>query len=202
MDEHGDNLTQARRAYAAQDWRAAAAHFDAIPTERLTADDLAAYADAAWWLGRIEQNLRLNAAACDAFLSDSRPVEAAWAAMVLGIFHSSRGDEPQGTGWIGRAGHLLEGIPECPVHGYLLHLTEVEASLQTGRPAAAVDAARRLQDLGRRLDQPDLVALGLNGEGRAMIKSGHVVDGLKLLDEAMVAVVGGELAPFVSGTLY
>jgi hypothetical protein len=191
VDEHGDNLTQARRAYAAQDWHAAAGHFDAVATERLTADDLAAYADAAWWLGRIEDNLRLSAAACNAFLEDSRPVEAAWAAMVLGTFHLARGDEPQGMGWIGRAGRLLEGIPECPVHGYLLLFTEVEASLQAGRPAAAVDAARRMQDLGHRLDQPNLVALGLNGEGRALIKSSHLVDGLALLDEAMVTVLDG-----------
>ena len=202
MDEPGDSLTKARQAYAARDWLTAAAHFDAVETERLIADDLAAYADAVWWLGRIEDNLRLNAAACEAFLADSRPAEAAWAAMALGIFHLSRGDEPQGMGWMGRAGRLLQGIPECPVHGYLLHLTEVEASLQAGRPAVAVDAARRIQDLGHGLGQPDLVAMGLNGEGRALIKSGHLVDGLKLLDEAMVTVLDGRLAPFVSGTLY
>ena len=71
MDEHRANLTQARRAYAAQDWRTAAAHFDAVPPERLTADDLAAYADAVWWLGRIEDNLRLGAAAYHAFLAES-----------------------------------------------------------------------------------------------------------------------------------
>ena len=65
-----------------------------------------------------------------------------------------------------------------------------------------MDAARRIQDLGRGLDQPDLMALGLNGEGRALIRSGHVVDGLKLLDEAMVTVLDGRLAPFASGTLY
>ena len=65
-----------------------------------------------------------------------------------------------------------------------------------------MDAARRIQDLGRRLGRPDLVALGLNGEGRALIRSGHVVDGLKLLDEAMVTVLDGRLAPFASGTLY
>jgi hypothetical protein len=163
VDQHSDSLTRARQAHMAQDWPTAASHFDAVAGDRLTADDLAAYADAAWWLGRIEDNLRLNAAACDAFLADSRPVEAGWAAMVLGIFHLARGDEPQGIGWIGRAGRLLEGIPECPVHGYLLHITEVEASLLAGQPAAAVDAARRIQDLGRRLDQPDLMALGLNG---------------------------------------
>jgi len=202
VDQHTDNLTRARQAHAAQDWATAASRFDAVAADRLTADDLAAYADAVWWLGRIEDNLRLNAAACHAFLADSRPVEAARAAMVLGIFHLARGDEPQGVGWIGRAGRLLEGIPECPVHGYLLHITEVEASLLAGQPAAAIDAARRMQDLGRRLDQPDLMALGLNGEGRALIRSGHVVDGLKLLDEAMVTVLDGRLAPFASGTLY
>ena len=98
-----DNLTLARQAYPAQDWATAAAHFDGVATKRLTANDLAAYADAVWWLGRIEDNLRLNAAACEAFLVDSRPVEAAWAAMVLRI-HLARGDEPQGVGWIGRAG--------------------------------------------------------------------------------------------------
>jgi DNA-binding NarL/FixJ family response regulator len=202
MDEHGDILTRARRAYAAHDWRSAAARFDAVPPERLTADDLAAYADAVWWLGRIEDNLRLGAAACDAFLAESRPAEAARTALVLGIFHMARGDEPQAVGWLGRAGRLAEGIPESPVHGYVLSFTAVEASLMAGRPAAAVDAARRVQDLGRRVDAPDLVAMGMNGEGRALIRSGHVVDGLALLDEAMVTVLDGQLAPFISGTLY
>lgn len=98
MYEHTDNLTLARQAYAAQDWATAAGHFDMVATKRLTANDLTAYADAVWWLGRIEDNLRLNAVACEAFLADSRPVEAAWAAMVLGIFHLARGDEPQGVG--------------------------------------------------------------------------------------------------------
>jgi DNA-binding NarL/FixJ family response regulator len=202
VDEHRDSLTRARRAYAAQDWRSAAAHFDAVPLERLTADDLAAYADAVWWLGRIEDNLRLGAAAYDAFLAESRPAEAARTATVLGIFHTARGDEPQAVGWLGRAGRLARGLPEGPVHGYLLSFTAVEASLMAGQPAAAVDAARRVQDLGRRVDAPDLVAVGMNGEGRALIRSGHLVDGLALLDEAMVTVIDGHLAPFISGTLY
>ncbi|TCC31056.1 helix-turn-helix transcriptional regulator [Kribbella speibonae] len=202
MDEHTDKLTLARQAYTARDWATAAALFDVVATEQLTSTDLTAYADAAWWLGRIEDTLRLNAAACDAFLAAFRPVEAAWTAMVLGIFHLGRGDEPQGMGWIGRAGRLLQGAPECKVHGYLLHLTEVETNLQAGRPAAAADAARRTQDLGRRLGQPDLVALGLNGEGRALIRSGQVADGLRLLDEAMITVLDGRLDPFASGTLY
>jgi ATP/maltotriose-dependent transcriptional regulator MalT len=202
LDDHRHDLIRARQAYAARDWATAAAQFAVVAPGGLTADDLAAYADAVWWLGSIEDNLRLNAAARDAFLAESRPVEAAWAALVLGIFHLARGDEPQGVGWIGRAGRLVEGMPESPVHGYLLLVNEVEPNLRAGQPAAAVNAARRMQELGRRLERPDLMALGLNAEGRALIASGQVVDGLKLLDEAMVTVLDGRLAPFASGTLY
>jgi DNA-binding CsgD family transcriptional regulator len=202
LDEDAHHVSEARKAYAAQDWATAARRFDAVVAGRLTADDLAAYADTVWWLGRVDDNLRLSAAACDAFLADARPVEAAWTAFLLGIFHLGRGDEPQGVGWIGRAGRLLEGIPEGPVHGYLLLITEVEPSLLAGQSAAALDAARRMQALGRRLRRSDLVALGLNGEGRALIRSGNVVVGLKVLDEAMVTVLDGQLDPFASGTLY
>jgi len=202
VDDNTDDLTRARQAYAAQDWAVAAARFDGVAAERLTADDQSAYADAVWWLGRIEDTLRLGAAAYQAFLAESRPGDAARTATMLGIFHMARGDEPQALGWLGRAGRLAEDIPESTVHGYLVSFTVVEASLLAGQPAAAVDAARRVKDLGRRIDAPDLVAVGLNGEGRALIRSGHLIDGLALLDEAMVTVLEGRLAPFISGTLY
>ena len=105
MDENTDNLTQARQAYAAQDWPTAAAHFDAVAAERLTADDLAAYADAVWWLGRIEDNLRLGAASYDAFLADSRPAEAALTAM-CSASSTWRGATSRRlrAGWAARAG--------------------------------------------------------------------------------------------------
>src|SRR5829696_3054339 len=93
VDDHEDSLHRARQAHAAQDWRGAADSFDAVAPHRLTADDLAAYADAVWWLGRVEDALRLDAAACDAFVAESRPADAAGAAFRLGVFHVSRGDE-------------------------------------------------------------------------------------------------------------
>jgi hypothetical protein len=88
------------------------------------------------------------------------------------------------------------------VHGLLLALTGVDANLVARQPAAAVGAARQIRDLGRRLNEPDLVAMGLNSEGRALIKSGAVADGLALLDEAMVTVLEGRLDPFMTGVLY
>jgi DNA-binding NarL/FixJ family response regulator len=200
--ETPDTLALARQAHVAHDWATAAAHFDAAGAERLTADDLAAHADALWWLGRAEDNLRVEAAAFEAFLADSRPAEAAWAAILLGVFHLGRGDAPRAMGWIGRAGRLLEGILESPAHGLLIQVTEVEPSLQAGQPTAAVDAARRMRSLGERIDEPGVVLLGVNCEGRALIRAGRVVDGLALLDEAMVAALDSRLGPFTTGTVY
>ncbi len=202
MDEHGDVLAQARRAATARDWPTAAAQFDSLDAEQLTAADVAAYADAVWSLGRIDDALRLGAAAYDAFLADSRQPDAAMSALNLGLFHFARGDEQQGTGWLGRAGRLAEGIPECALHGYLLYFTGVELPLMAGESGAAIEAARRVQKIGRRCDAPDLVAAGLHGEARSLIKSGQLVDGLAQLDEAMVTVLHGRVAPLLAGNLY
>ena len=202
MDEHGSALRQARDAYAERDWPTAAARFDIVADEQLTADDLAAYFMAAWWLGRTEDARRIGSAAYDALVADSRPAEAVKTALWLGAWHLVRGDEPQGFGWWGRAGRLAEEIPESSAHGYLLYFTGVQMNLVTGEPAKAIDAARRVHDLGRRFDDPDLVAAGLNGEGQALLKLGQVVDGLALIDEAMVEVLDGRTTPFFAGSLY
>ena len=202
MADHTDDLTRAREAHAARDWATSAAAFDAVPTGQLTAEDLAAHADAMSWLGRMPDTLRLTAAACEAFEAAARHAEAAWAAMLLGLFHMGRGDLPQGMGWFGRTGRLLEGRPDCPARGLLLLVTGVEASLQAGKPAAAVEAALEVQALGRRIDNPGLVLMGLNGEGRALIRAGQTADGLALLDEAMVTAMDTELPPFMTGSLY
>lgn len=196
------NLTLARDAHARQDWPAAAASFAAVEPTAMTADDLAAFADSQFWLGHMDDTLRLGSAAHDAFVAASRPADAAKSGILLGIFHMSRGDEPQAMGWIGRAARLIQDLPECDAHGYLAFLTEVQANLQIGRPTEAFAAARRMQELGRRLDQPDLVAMGIHAEGRALIRSGHTTEGLALVDEAMVTVLDGRLSPFNSWTLY
>jgi hypothetical protein len=59
-----------------------------------------------------------------------------------------------------------------------------------------------MQEIARRLHEPDLLAAGIHSEGRALIRSGHVADGLSLLDEAMLTVLDGKLAPFITGILY
>jgi DNA-binding CsgD family transcriptional regulator len=119
------------------------------------------------------------------------------------MLHVARGDEQQGSGWLRHAGRLAAGIPECALHGYVASFTEVELRLFAGgEPAAVVDAARQVQGIGRRFDTPELVAVGLHGEGRALIRLGQVIDGLAMLDEAMVAILHGQFDPFLTTALY
>jgi hypothetical protein len=204
VDEHGDALTQARRAHAAGDWSSAAARYDAVSDQQLTADDRAARFEALWWLGRSEDSLRVGASAYEALLADSRPLEAVRVAMLVVLTLLARGDEPQAHGWAGRARRVLQEIPEAGVHGLFLLLTDVVVNLWAGKlePASAVDAARRVQDMGRRFDDPDLVAVALYCEGHALLKLGQAVDGLARLDEAMLGVLDGRVASVISGALY
>jgi DNA-binding NarL/FixJ family response regulator len=202
MADDSDTLARARQAYAQQDWHSAARAFAAVPSDEITAADLAAQADTEFWLGHMDATLRLGAAAYDAFLEESRPEGAAMAGILLAIFHMSRGDEPQAMGWMGRAGRLAQDLPECAAHGYLMFMTEVQPHLQLGQPTEAVAAARRLQDLGSRVGRPDLVALGVHSEGRALLKSGDVADGMARIDEAMVSVLGRRVSPFDQWALY
>jgi ATP/maltotriose-dependent transcriptional regulator MalT len=65
-----------------------------------------------------------------------------------------------------------------------------------------VELAERTTALGQRLGSADLLALGLETRGRALLAAGRVEEGVGLLDEAMCSVVAGELQPLFTGWVY
>ena len=201
MGEYEQELEQARQAFAEQDWPVAAQHYRMVPSDELTSDDLVALGQAEWYLGRFDESARSNAAAFDELMVAARHAEAAEIALLQAYIYLVRADEPQMVGWIGRAGQQLEGLPEGPSHGHLLFFTEVMANLRD-RPASAIDAARRVQELGRRHDVPRLRAQGINAEGCALVLTGRVVDGISRLDESMVAVRDDRVSPMFAGQVY
>jgi hypothetical protein len=199
----GGKLAAARAAYERRDWAGARDGFRAAAEETdLAADDLVTAALASWWLGDIDESHRLSEEAHRLYQRDGRAEKAAWTAIDLAVNHFLRGEEAMGTGWIGRALRLVDDAAEGPIHGYLAYIVEVEAHLGGVDTAGVAEAARRVQDLGRRFGDPTLLTAGLNGEGRALVKEGRVAEGLALLDEAMVSVMAGEVAPEWAGNIY
>lgn len=202
MDDAPEAPVAGREAHASGDWpRAYELLSRARAARSLPPEDLDALSDAAWWLGRFDECLEAGEAAYRGHLRAERPRDAARIALDLAIPLLLRGDEAMGSGWLERARRLLDDLPEGPEHGYVRYLVAVEGGLHGGDPDSVVRAAREVRGIGRRHDDPNLVAGGLLGEGRALLRLGQE-RGLRLLDEVMVAVTSGELDPEWTGNLY
>jgi DNA-binding CsgD family transcriptional regulator len=203
MSQPGDRLAQARAAHRQRRWPEAHASYAAVGGPAVLApDDSAAFADAAWWLGRVDDSIAAGSAAFTGFLAAGRAREAAMAAVGVAVNHSLRGDGAAGRGWVAHAARLLDDQPECPEHGYLAYLLQVEGALDSADRAPVLAAARRVRELGRRHGDTNLVAMGLLGEGRVLVRAGRVTDGMALLDEAMAHVLAGEVVPDWAGNVY
>ncbi|MGE3289541.1 MAG: LuxR C-terminal-related transcriptional regulator, partial [Pseudonocardia sp.] len=69
-------------------------------------------------------------------------------------------------------------------------------------PAAAHDLAVRAGEIGARLDDGDLRALGLLSRGQALIGMGRTEEGFGCLDDVMLSVTGADIGPITAGVVY
>src|SRR5690606_3278878 len=112
------------------------------------------------------------------------------------------GEGAQASGWLARSRRLLEGRPaDCVERGYGLIVQGLLAMGQ-GRPVFASAGFVRAIELAQRSGDADLLSLGLLSEGQRLVHMGESIEGLALLDEAMVAVTAGEVSPVFAGIVY
>lgn len=104
-------------------------------------------------------------------------------------------------GWAARADRLLEGAEECDTHAWLA-MAKTYERLLSGDVAMARRWAEVAVDVGARHGTPAPVAIGRVALARLQIFDGHVEEGLRLLDEAAVAIVSGELDSLTIGMVY
>ena len=129
-----DALSRARDALAHHDWDAS---YDLV--RGLSVDDPAAeaerldmLADAAWWLGRVEESIGARQAAYGAFESLGKHRRAGMCAVWLYQDHCLRARPAAASGWLQRARRALEGDTSCAEYGALL-LREAEAAAGRAR---------------------------------------------------------------------
>jgi DNA-binding CsgD family transcriptional regulator len=197
-----DDLERGREYYARRAWKDAYESLSrADQASPLGAEDLELLATSAYMLGR-DNDLSALERAYHVYLDAGEALRAARCAFWVGMQLSIRGEIGRGTGWLGRARRLVEREGrECVEQGYLL-LPLMFQQEAAGEYEAAAATAAEAAKIGERFRDADLFALAVQAQGILLVKMGRVVEGLGMLDEAMVAVTEGEISPIVSGLVY
>ena len=198
-----DTLEAGREAFRRNAWEEAF-HLlsQADGSGQLAAEDLEMLGQAAWWIARPEESVRARERAHTAYLEAGNGPRAALMALLLSHDYMQRLSPSISAGWFRKAERILENEPESVEHGYGARFRAFRAMEMEGRPDLAFEHAQQALDIGSRFGDRDLQALALMDQGRALVAQGHVRDGQDLMDEAMVAAVGGELGPFTTGIVY
>ncbi|MFF9017506.1 LuxR C-terminal-related transcriptional regulator [Streptomyces sp. NPDC014870] len=202
--EEAPAVERARDAAARDAWAEAYVllrESDRHPSAALAPEDLDLLADAAWWTGHVDESVaaRLRAHAAYGAAGDHRGAGAvAW---WLHFEYQSLGRPAAAAGWLHRSRHHLEHEPDCPEQCFLAWTDAAEAQ-ERGDPAAALAAARRMTRLAAASGDPGLLALSRTTEASVLLAEGRREEGMALLDDAMVAVLAGELTGMYTGILF
>ena len=190
--------TAAPSALSTGSFAAARAEFEAILAGADTAETHEVLAALCLTLEDLEAARNHAEVAYRRYKEEGNWARAGAAAMIVVGVHSWSGNQAAIRGWLGRARRILDQAGDCVERGYLevarigceIHdVTALQASAD-----AALDVARRFGDT-------DLEVRALADSGLALVCQGLVTEGLARLDEAMAAVVSGDIRNyFIAGT--
>lgn len=198
-----DPIAAAREAYERQAWSVV---YDGLAPAAAAGSlgfaDLERLSKAAYMLGLPAESIAILEQAFQAATRAADLAGAARASFWLGFSLIQEGELARGGGWLTRAERLLEedGSPRVEA-GYLLIPAGVGA-LTRGATAEALATFEAMAGIAERFSDPDLAAFSRLGRGEALIGRGDRDRGIALLDDAMVAVTGGEVSPLISGIIY
>ena len=196
------DLESCRKAFADRAWATARDHFGRADPGTLTPVDWHSLATAAYLVADRDSAIRAWQQAFSLHSTAGERVAAAMDAQWIAYVHNTSGNVAVGGGWVARGLRLLEGEPEdAEARGFFL-MHQFYRHLGAGDIASAADCGRQVLAIGQRWGNGDLTAFGLVSQGRMLIYSGQVPEGLTLLDEAMVGLAAGEVSPIGSGNIY
>ena len=141
------------------DWTAIYERLHDRARDDLTAAELEALADAAWWLCRVEDSLAARQKAYDKYVAVGDERRAGYNAWMLSTEYGFTGRAAASSGWLERAKRHAQALPDCAERGFVLY-GDAEAAERRGDTTAALELAERMIDIGRACDSRDVVADG------------------------------------------
>jgi class 3 adenylate cyclase len=168
----------------------------------LTGEGLEILAEAAWWTARPDETIGAFERAYAAYMEKGDRSSAAMMAFRLAEQNGMRMALPVALGWKARAEQLAKEDPESPVHGWLAWMRGLLAWMGQADFEAAIEHYDQALEIAARTGDRNLHGMSLHDKGHSLCLLGRITEGLALLDEAMVAAVGGELDPEPAGYVY
>ena len=195
-------LAQAGEAMARQAWDEAYELLSqADRAGGLDVEALPVLADAAYLAGHPETSVDAWERVHQANVRSGDTAAAAASAVRVSFFLMDAGLLRPLQGWLRRVDRLLEGQAENALHGEIA-MIRAYASLNSGAPDEALEWARRAMDIATRADDAQTRALARLAQGRTLIYTGHVAEGLAIVDEVVTATTAGEFNPMIGGLAY
>jgi DNA-binding NarL/FixJ family response regulator len=203
MAERDHELERGRDAFTRGAWLGAyEALWVADEIAPLAPADLERLGRSAYMIGRDDDYVAAFERAHQAYLDVEDARAAVRCSFWIGHSLLFRGEAARAAGWFARAQRLLEQVPaDCVEWGYVLQARMLEHEF-TGDFDRASAVAAEIAAIGERFGDRDLLAIGLMVRGHALIRLGRRADGVRLVDETMVAATTGELSPVVAGIVY
>jgi DNA-binding NarL/FixJ family response regulator len=198
----GDAVASGRDALAQHAWEEAYETLSEADTSgSLNGEGLELIASAAYWSAHPEETVEFLERAYAAYVEEGNPAAAAMMAFRVAEQYGMRFAVPQSQGWAAKAQRLAEEDPSWPVHGWLQWMQGLMCWFQNDLDGA-IGFYDRCIEIAAASGDRDLAAMSLHDKGNALVQLGRVQEGMPMLDEAMVAVVGGELEPHAAGYVY
>jgi DNA-binding CsgD family transcriptional regulator/tetratricopeptide (TPR) repeat protein len=188
------DVQRGRDALARGAWEEARDAFDTAAHHQPIAEAFEGLGDACWWLNDGPRVFEAREEAYRRYHERGDRASAARIALWLyWDYRAFRSDAAVSSGWLHRAERLLEGLESTREYGWLRYRQAEAALFGAHDPAAARQHTAACRAVGRALHLVDLDIGGLALEGLAFVTGGDPAAGRHCLDEAMTAIIGGEL---------
>ena len=168
----------------------------------LDPDELLRFADAAWFMGHVDEATDALERAYLGYVHAGANDEAAITALRLTERAFRAGEMPVAQGWLAKAQRIVDDHPDSRAGARLQSTLAVKSLLWDGDPDMAVSYADRAIELARVHGDPDTEAIALSFKGTALTRLGRIEEGVALLDAATAAATSGELGAKTSCDVY
>lgn len=202
MNDDVSHLETAGEHHQASRWAPACEEYAAADgATPLGVGDLESWAESAQVIGRIDEAVAVLTR-CFELRAEAGEIHGATrAAYWLWSAHQfARGEPAMAAGWVER-GRTLAAERGSGEYGWLL-IPQAHACIGRGEYATAEGLLHRATELGLGRGDVDLITIATTMRGRATLKLGSLVNGLALLDEAMVRILTRTTSPRTTSVMY